>query len=79
MVWDESKRRINEERHGLDFRIVTLGFFAEATVRRAKGDRLQAIGYIAGQPVSLVFRPLGTEALALISLRPASAKERELL
>jgi uncharacterized protein len=79
LVWDERKRALNIEKHGLDFATVTLAFFNEAIVRQAAGDRLQALGYLQGMVVSLVFRPLGSEGVSLISLRPASAKERSLL
>ena len=38
--------------------------------------RFLAIGRFAGDFASLVFSPLGTEALSLISFRPSSRKER---
>jgi uncharacterized protein len=79
IVWDESKRLANLDRHRLDFQDVTLDFFTTALIRPTKEDRRQAIGYLDGRLVSLVYKPLGTEALSLISLRPASASERGLL
>jgi uncharacterized protein len=79
IVWDEPKRLANLDRHGLDFRTVTLAFFVSALVRPTREDRRQAIGYLDGRAVSLVYKPLGAEALSLISLRPASSKEKGLL
>lgn len=79
IVWDPVKYYINLKAHGLDFGIITLDFLAEAIIRPAKKGRLQAIGLIDGRAVSLIFSPLGSEAVSLISLRAASAKERALL
>lgn len=79
IVWDSPKHRANFETHRLDFGIITLDFLADAIIRPAKTGRLQAIGLINGQPLSLIFSPLGTEAVSLISLRAASEKERAVL
>jgi uncharacterized DUF497 family protein len=39
-----------------------------------------AIGEFNGQIiVAVVFKPLGSEAISVISMRPASTKERKLL
>ena len=38
--------------------------------------RFVALGYFDDRLVALVFSPLGTEAVSIISLRPASRKER---
>jgi uncharacterized protein len=40
--------------------------------------RYRAIGRLHGDLVALVFSPLGTEAIAVISLRRASRRERQL-
>ena len=77
-LWDPAKYQRNLERHGLDFGIITIVFLADAIIRPANG-RLQAIGVIDGRAVSLIFSPLGSEAVSLISLRLASARERALL
>ena len=79
ITWDVSKHRLNLEKHGLDFGIVTLDFVLDAIVRPAKQGRLQAIGEIDGKAVSLIFSLLGTEAISLISLRAASERGRALL
>ncbi len=44
---------------------------------RHGGERRVAIGFLDGELVTLVFAPLGTEAVSAISLRPASNKERK--
>lgn len=77
IVWDEPKRETNIAKHGLDFADLTLEFFRDAKVGPAKADRFVAVGELNGQTVvAVVFRPLGSEALSVISVRPASTKER---
>lgn len=78
IIWDEPKRQANIAKHGLDFADLTVDFFLNATVVQAKNNRLAAIGTLADGTVTTIFVTLGTEALAVISLRPASKKEREL-
>ncbi len=83
IVWDEPKRITNLKIHGLDFAEVEDGFeFAEALIAPSYesehgGSRFIAVGMLDGDLVSLVFAPLGTEAISLISLRPASKRERK--
>jgi len=36
--WDENKRLANIEKHGIDFRIAILVFFAPAALRRSDRD-----------------------------------------
>ncbi len=77
IVWDEPKRIANLEKHGLDFAALTLEFFLYAVIDEAKGERMMAIGYLDGELViAVVFRPLGSEALSVISMRRANQKER---
>ncbi|MBL8571436.1 MAG: BrnT family toxin [Phreatobacter sp.] len=77
IVWDEAKRLANLTKHGLDFADLTLEFFLDANVVAAKDGRFKALGEFNGEMVvAVVFRPLGTEALSVISMRPASRKER---
>ena len=47
---------------------------------RGKGTRprFRAIGQLGNELVTLVFSPLGAEAISVISLRPASRAERKL-
>jgi uncharacterized protein len=46
--------------------------------RAGDRPRFRAIGRLRNDVVSLVFSPLGTEAVSVISLRPASRAERKL-
>lgn len=79
ITYDEVKRVKNIEKHGLDFADLTMEFFEEAFVVPAKEDRFLAIGDFQGRMIAaVVFRPLGSEALSVISMRRASAKERNL-
>jgi hypothetical protein len=46
----------------------------------ARAPRFKAIGQLRGVAIIVViFAPLGTEAVSVVSMRPASAKEKELL
>jgi uncharacterized DUF497 family protein len=77
IVWDENKRRSNLAKHGLDFADLTLEFFESSTIYPAKLGRSLAIGEFDGEMVAaVIFRPLGQQALSVVSLRPASLKER---
>jgi uncharacterized DUF497 family protein len=61
----------------MDFSTLTVEFFENATVFPGKEGRFVAVGEFAGQViVAVVFKPLGSEALSVISMRPASRKER---
>jgi hypothetical protein len=76
IVWDEAKRLTNLAKHGLDFADLDAGFFSEASFGRADKGRFVAVGEWAGIAITVVFRPLGAEAISVISMRPASRKER---
>ena len=84
IVWDELKRETNRDRHGLDFADARARFVFEGALifpsysGPDNRPRLVAVGPLDGRLVAVVFSPLGTEALSLISLRPASRKERRL-
>lgn len=83
IVWDEPKRLSNLEMHGLDFADVRDRFaFEDALIVPSHpGEdgrpRFIAVNVLDGQIVTLVFSPLGIEAISLISFRPASRKERK--
>ncbi len=80
IVWDEPKRQLNLAKHGLDFAGLDSAFFETAIVMQVKRGRFLAIGELSGEiAVSVVFKPLGTEAVSVISMRPASRKERSRL
>jgi uncharacterized DUF497 family protein len=44
-----------------------------------KGNRLIAVGRLANGVVVVVFVTLGSEGVGIISMRPASRKEKKLL
>ncbi len=80
IIWDESKRHSNIVKHGLDFADMLAGFdFDTAVVVPAKAGRLKMIGLLKQERVvAAVMAVVGREAISLVSLRPASRKEREL-
>jgi uncharacterized DUF497 family protein len=85
ITWDEPKRVANFIKHGLDFADVEEGFdFAGAFALPAKPSRtgrprIRFIGEMNGELlVAMIASPLGTEGLSIVSLRPASEREREL-
>ena len=79
IVWDEPKRLTNLAKHGLDFADLDETFFLSSLVVPAKANRHMAIGRLADGTIAVVFAVLGAESLSVISMRPASRKERELL
>lgn len=79
IMWDEPKREANLTKHGLDFASLTVEFFENAVVLPAKKGRLQAIGHLADGTIVVIFVTLGTEALSVISMRPARKDERSLI
>jgi uncharacterized protein len=76
IVWDEAKRLTNLAKHGLDFADLDTAFFAEAASGPTDKGRFVAIGEWDGIGITVIFRPLGAEAISVISMRPASRKER---
>lgn len=79
ITYDQHKRIKNIEKHGLDFADLTVDFFIASTVVIANEGRFLAIGEFQGRIIAaVVFRPLGSEALSVISMRPASQKERKI-
>lgn len=79
IVWDEPKRLSNIELHGLDFADAAEFDWLSAIVRPSHSDRYRAIGLMGGRVVvALIFKPLGTEAISIVSLRLASKSERKM-
>lgn len=83
IVWDEPKRRTNLATHGLDLADAELFDWDTALVVHGHAGetgrpRFRAIGWLGQELVALVFSPLGTEAISVISLRRASRRERKL-
>jgi uncharacterized DUF497 family protein len=79
IVWDEPKRRSNLAKHGLDFADLDEDFFLDSMVVPARDGRHMAIGRLANGVIAVVFAVLGAEGISVISMRPASRKERSLL
>jgi uncharacterized DUF497 family protein len=79
IVWDEPKRLANIATHGLDFSDLELAFFEDAVIRPSHSGRLLAFGRNGGEPIAVVFKPLGREAVSVISMRRANRKERSLI
>jgi uncharacterized protein len=78
IVYDEVKRRSNLTKHRLDFAELRVEFFEEATIIPAKLDRYKAIGWFDDRLVIVVIvKPLGTEAISVLSMRPAKQAERD--
>jgi uncharacterized protein len=76
IIWDEPKRVANRAKHGLDFGDLTPEYFAHAGITRSHGGRLVAVGDLNERLVTVIFLPMGREGLSVISMRPASRKER---
>jgi uncharacterized DUF497 family protein len=86
LTWDETKRRSNLRKHGLDFAHVA-DFDGESAItfedRRGLTDpkfvyperRYISIGLMRGKLVVLVYFPARVNEWRVISLRPATDKE----
>jgi uncharacterized protein len=80
ILWDEPKRIANIAKHdGLDFADLDEAFFERSMIVPGKVNRLVAIGRLEDGVVVVVFAALGSEAVSVISMRHANAKERRLL
>lgn len=79
IIWDEPKRIANIEKHGLDFADLSLDFFLASLVVPAKNGRSKAIVRLEDGTIVVIFVTLGSEALSVISMRPARKDERSLL
>jgi uncharacterized DUF497 family protein len=79
ILWDEPKREANIASHQMDFADLDEAFFESSVIVPAKSDRLAAVGRHSNGIILVVFVKLGTEAFSVISMRPASRKERRLI
>ena len=80
LLWDERKRLANIVKHGMDFAELDVGFFLDATyVKSVRAGRFMGIGEFNGVIVSVVYSLLGAEGISVISMRPASVRERSLI
>lgn len=78
IVWDNPKRASNLAKHGMDFADLTEEFFLRALIVPATGRRFKAMGQFKDGTIAVVFATLGSEAISVISRRPASRHERAL-
>jgi uncharacterized protein len=83
VVWDEPKRLANLAKHGFDFADFEIGFsferFLAFPTRPSRTGRIRyrLVGTLFGDPVVVaIVSPLGSDAISIISLRPADVKER---
>jgi uncharacterized protein len=81
IVWDEPKRQRNIENHGFDFADIVRFDWNNAVVKpsyaSARGQaRFAASGLLDDDLITVVFSPLGSEAISIISVRRASLRER---
>jgi uncharacterized protein len=79
IVWDEQKRIANITKHGLDFEDLSFDFFMSAVTVPAKRGRYKAIGKLRDGTIAAIFVTLGSQALSVISMRPARKDERRLI
>lgn len=79
IVWDEPKRLINLNKHGFDFADLTEDFFLTALIQPAKLGRYMAVGKLNDGTIVVIFVTLGTEAISVVSMRPANRNERRLI
>lgn len=77
ITYDEPKRLTTLAERGLDMAELDFDFFERSTLLTAKAGRYMAIGEFKGEIIiAVVFKPLGSEAISVISMRRASKKER---
>ncbi len=78
IVVDAPKRAANLAKHKLDLADAAAFDWVGARYVEARQGRQKAIGRLREAIVVVIFRRLGSEAIGVISLRPASRKERAL-
>lgn len=81
IFWDEPKRVVDLEKHGLDFDRVFEFDWKGARITESRpsphgGTRMKTVGKFEGRMAVVVFSLLGTEAVSIISFRRASLRER---
>lgn len=79
IVWDEPKRLANIARHGMDFANLDEAFFEGSVIVPAKLGRMSAVGPHRNRIILVVFVTLGIEGFSVVSMRPASLRERRLI
>lgn len=82
IVVPELKRTANLAKHGIDMNDFEDGFSWDRYIAgptkpsRTGRARERYIGVLDGRTVFVVVSPLGSEAISLVSIRPASQRER---
>ena len=76
ITWHEPKRLANIDKHGLDFADAVDFDWGGALVLSGHSGRFRAIGTFQGRVVAIVFTLEGND-IVVISMRPASVKERK--
>ena len=79
ILWDEPKGLANLDKHKLDFSDLTLDFFIASVVIPAKNQRAKAVGRFGKRAIVVIFKNLGSEAISVVSMRPANPKEKRIL
>jgi uncharacterized protein len=73
---DDAKRERTLRERGYDLAEIDETFFEGARTEPGHSGRMMAIGPFRGRIVTVIFKPLGTEAITLVTMRLASRKER---
>ena len=78
--WDEGKRQINLEKHGIDFSAIhSFGWECATIFEDLRMDydepRMVAYGNIKGRLVVVVYTQRGDETIRVISMRKANKRE----
>lgn len=76
ILWDEPKRLSNLQKHGLDFAELDESFLEQARMAETRKGRFALVGRMKGNWIVVVLKPLGREAVSIISMRYANKKER---
>ncbi|MFQ5345559.1 MAG: BrnT family toxin [Mariprofundus sp.] len=78
--WDEGKRTINLEKHGIDFSAIHLFDWESATIFADQRidynePRMVAYGRIKGRLIVVVYAMRGDKSIRVISMRKANKRE----
>ena len=81
ILWDETKREVNLDKHGLDFidavMVLESPFLLDVESVRGKEERTQSFAYVFDVlAVLTVVHVAREEASRIVSFRPASEEER---
>jgi uncharacterized protein len=80
LAWDERKRLVNIEKHGLDFldalEVFETPHIIVPSIHKGEEARFLAIGVLQGRYVTVVYTMRG-EVIRIISFRRARREERQ--